>query len=207
MSSKAFAPHKLSGLKRPLSALACLGAAILLSASQAMPDGRPTPSRQPVPRWLSLKSSEVRARFGPGLDYEIMWVYRARGLPVQVVAETREWRKVCDPNGSIAWIHRSVLSSNRRAYNATRQPLAVRASRSDTSAVRARLQPHAVTPLQDCEEGWCRVGGRRQGGWVRQSQIVGTASRPQCDASRPAGPGPGAEVAAPAPAPTRAPRS
>ena len=30
-----------------------------------MPDGRPTPSGQPVPRWLSLKSDEVRARLTP----------------------------------------------------------------------------------------------------------------------------------------------
>ena len=43
-----------------------------------------------MPRWLSLKSSEVRARQGPGLNYPILWEYRAAGLPVQVVAETTE---------------------------------------------------------------------------------------------------------------------
>ncbi len=182
MSSKA-----LAALKRPVSITAVLGAALLMTAAQAMPDGRPTPSRQPVPRWLSLKSSEVRARYGPGLDYRILWVYHARGLPVQVIAETREWRKVCDPQGSVAWIHRSVLSSSRRAFNGTDQALAVRASRTDTSAVRARIQPNAIVALQDCEEGWCRVGGRRSGGWVRQAQMVGTATRPQCDSARQAG--------------------
>ena len=187
MSSKAFAHLKLSGLKRPASILAVLGAALLMTAAQAMPDGRPTPSGQPVPRWLSLKSSEVRARYGPGMDYRILWVYQARGLPVQVIAETREWRKVCDPNGAVAWIHRSVLSSSRRAFNGSGQALVVRASRNDASPARARLQPNAVVPLQDCREGWCRVGGRRSGGWVRQSQVVGTANRAQCDASRSAG--------------------
>lgn len=174
-------------MSRLLSLIACLGAAVLMTASQAMPDGRPTPSRQPVPRWLSLKSSEVRARYGPGLDYQILWVYRARGLPVQVIAETREWRKVCDPQGAVAWIHRSVLSSNRRGFNSSGQVVLVRANRSDTSPARARLQPNAVVPLSECEEGWCRVGGRRSGGWVRQTQLFGTANRAQCDATRPAG--------------------
>ena len=91
-----------------------------------MPDGRPTPSGQPVPRWLSLKSDEVRARFGPGLDYRILWEYQVSGLPVQVVAETAEWRKICDPEGGVAWVHRSVVSSRRSAFNASDVEIPVR---------------------------------------------------------------------------------
>ena len=103
-----------------------LAAAILAGAGQTMPDGRPTPSGQPVPRWLSLKSDEVRARYGPGLDYRILWEYRVSGLPVQVVAETTEWRKICDPEGNVAWVHRSVVSSRRSAFNASDAEVPIR---------------------------------------------------------------------------------
>ncbi|MCQ3971229.1 hypothetical protein FK511_28320, partial [Klebsiella pneumoniae] len=89
---------------------------LALSATATLPDGRPTPTGLPVPRWLRLKSDEVRARAGPGLDYRILWEYRAARLPVQVVAETREWRKICDPEGAVAWVHRSVVSSRRTAF-------------------------------------------------------------------------------------------
>ncbi|CAN5321385.1 SH3 domain-containing protein [soil metagenome] len=166
-------------------ALMCLAAA---QAAAVMPDGRPTPSRQPVPRWLTLKSSEVRARQGPGSDYRILWEYRAAGLPVQVVAETAEWRKVCDPDGAVAWIHRSVLSGHRGAFNTSAQEQPIRTGRSATASVRARLSPRSIVSLDDCESGWCHVGGRKVHGWVAEGAIFGGATRPLCDADRPAGP-------------------
>ncbi|KQW86378.1 hypothetical protein ASC65_00245 [Brevundimonas sp. Root1279] len=165
-----------------------LGVAVLASASNTMPDGRPTPSGQPVPRWLSLKSSEVRARFGPGLDHRILWEYHASGLPVQVIAETREWRKICDPEGAVAWVHRSVVSSRRSVFNTTNQEVPIHVGRSDTSPVRARLSPHALVAMDECVDGWCEVRVRRMRGWVRQSAVFGTQERPLCNAARPAGP-------------------
>ncbi len=166
-----------------------LAAAVLAGAGQAMPDGRPTPSGQPVPRWLSLKSDEVRARFGPGLDYRILWEYRVSGLPVQVVAETTEWRKICDPEGGIAWVHRSVVSSRRSAFNASDAEIPIHAGPSATAALGARLTPHALVSLEDCEDGWCEVRVRRMRGFVRQADVFGGQEQPLCSAARPAGAG------------------
>jgi len=154
-----------------------------------MPDGRPTPSGQPVPRWLSLKSDEVRARFGPGLDYRVLWEYRASGLPVQVVAETTEWRKICDPEGGIAWVHRSVVSSRRSAFNASDAEIPIRSGPSPTASLRARLTPHALVSMEDCEDGWCEVRVRRMRGFVRQRDVFGGQERALCSAARPAGRG------------------
>lgn len=166
-----------------------VGAALLASAAQTMPDGRPTPSGQPVPRWLSLKSSEVHARYGPGLDYRILWEYRVSGLPVQVIAETQEWRKICDPDGAVAWVHRSVVSSRRSVFNASQLEVPIHAGRSETSPVRARLSPRSLVAMDECEDGWCRVRARRLRGWVRQSAVFGAQERPLCNAARPAGTG------------------
>ena len=164
-------------------------AAVLSGAAQTMPDGRPTPSGQPVPRWLSLKSSEVHARFGPGLDHRILWEYRVSGLPVQVIAETAEWRKICDPEGAVAWVHRSVVSSRRSVFNASTEEVPIHAGRSQTSAVRARLSPRSLVAMDECEEGWCRVRAGRLRGWVRQSAVFGTQEQPLCNAARSAGTG------------------
>ena len=38
----------------------------------------------PLPRFVSLKADEVNARVGPGGDYQIAWVFRRAGLPVEV---------------------------------------------------------------------------------------------------------------------------
>ena len=183
-----FAP-RLSRQRTAAVAAAVILAGLFAGAGTTMPDGRPTPTGQPVPRWLTLKSSEVRARYGPGLDYRILWEYRAAGLPVQVIAETREWRKICDPEGAVAWVHRTVVSSRRGAFNPAAGEVPVRSGRSETSALRARLLPRSIIALESCEDGWCRVRARKLRGWVSERAVFGTAERPLCNAARPAGSG------------------
>jgi SH3-like domain-containing protein len=184
-----FPPRKApDALVRSATVAAALAVAILAAAGNRMPDGRPTPSGQPVPRWLSLKSDEVHARQGPGLDYRILWEYRAAGLPVQVIAETSEWRKICDPEGAVAWVHRSVVSSRRSLFNPETREAPIRSGRSPDAPVRARLAPRSLISLEDCEEGWCEVRYRRMRGWVPAEGLFGAAERPLCDANRPAGP-------------------
>ncbi|MES2860896.1 MAG: SH3 domain-containing protein [Pseudomonadota bacterium] len=164
-----------------------LGLGVVSGAGATMPDGRPTPTGLEVPRWVSLKSSEVRARVGPGLDYSILWEYRAAGLPVQVIAETREWRKICDPEGSVAWIHRSVVSGRRGAFNAGADEVPVRTHRAGDAALRARFSPRSILSLEDCKDGWCEVRARKVRGWVTQGSVFGTQTQALCDASRAAG--------------------
>ena len=169
--------------------LALTGLAVMAGAGATMPDGRPTPTGLEVPRWISLKSSHVRARQGPGLDYPILWEYRAAGLPVQVIAETREWRKICDPDGSVAWIHRTVASGRRSVFNRSDEAVPIRSGRSETASVRALLSPHALVSLDECEDGWCRVRARKLRGWVQQRAVFGALERALCNAARPAGTG------------------
>ena len=143
MSSKAAAIFQ-SLRRRTAVALAVLGLGVMAGAGATMPDGRPTPTGLEVPRWISLKSSHVRARQGPGLDYPILWEYRAAGLPVQVIAETTEWRKICDPDGAVAWIHRTVSSGRRYVFNTSAEEVMIHAGKSQASAVRARLSPRSL---------------------------------------------------------------
>ena len=188
MSSKAAAIFQ--SLRRRIVAVAILtGLAVMAGAGSTMPDGRPTPTGLEVPRWISLKSSHVRARQGPGLDYPILWEYRAAGLPVQVIAETSEWRKICDPDGAVAWIHRTVSSGRRYVFNTTDEEIPIRSGRSETASVRARLSPRALIALDECEEGWCKVRARRMEGWTPQRAVFGTQERALCNANRPAGTG------------------
>ena len=186
MSSKAVVRFK--SFRRIAVIAAVLGAGVFAGAGALMPDGRPTPTGLEVPRWVTLKSSQVRARQGPGLDYEILWEYHAAGLPVQVIAETKEWRKICDPDGSVAWIHRTVASGRRSVFNRSAEEILIHSGRSTTSSVRARLSPRSIVSLDECEEGWCRVRARKLRGWVAQGAVFGTQPRALCDASRPAGP-------------------
>jgi SH3-like domain-containing protein len=162
-------------LARTLAALLLL---VFPCAAQAAE--RQTPSGFEVPRYVTLKFAKVNARSGPGDDHKLLFVYRMRGLPLQVIAETSEWRRVCDPEGQVAWVHRRVTEGRRAVINTTKRPAPILHSPKPGSETVALLNVRAMAELDQCKKGWCRikVGGAK--GWVREGSLWGTAPLPQC---------------------------
>jgi len=151
---------------------------------QAAPAERATPSGLPVPRYVSLKFGRVNARAGPGDDHRLLWVYEVRGLPLQIVAETAEWRRVCDPDGGLAWVHKRVTDGRRMTMNVGALPAPLRAKPKDVARVEAYLKPRALAALVRCQDGWCKVRADDTSGWVRTGELWGASEAVQC---RPAG--------------------
>ncbi|HEY3697394.1 MAG TPA: SH3 domain-containing protein [Phenylobacterium sp.] len=163
--------------------MAPLGIAALVLAAGATAWAavdRPTPSGLPVPRYVSLKFGEVNARAGPGDDHRLLWVYQVRGLPVQVVAETAEWRRVCDPEGGLAWVHKRTTDGRRMVMNVRAAPTPLHNSPKDTSHVKALLNSRAIAALDRCGKGWCRVKVDGVAGWAPAGRLWGTAEAAQC---------------------------
>lgn len=160
---------------------AALGLWVVFGAgSAAFAADRATPSGLPVPRYVSLKFDKVNARAGPGNDHRLLWVYRVRGLPVQVVAETSEWRRICDPQGGMAWVHRRLTDGRRSVVNLGDQatPLLRRPRAGAQTA--AFLAPRATASLVRCKGGWCKVKADGRSGWAPEGALWGTAEAPQC---------------------------
>lgn len=163
---------------------ACKGgvtvAALLAATGLAQAAPHETPSGQPVPRYLSLKFNEVNARAGPGDDYRPLWTYRAKGLPVQVIAETRDWRRVCDPQGRVGWVKGTGVSGDRTALNPAPRPLPLRRGPRPGAPVAAYLAPRALADLGRCKASWCRLSLPGASGWAPASALWGTNERAQC---------------------------
>jgi SH3-like domain-containing protein len=123
----------------------------------------------------------VNARAGPGDDHRLLFVYKVKGLPVQVVAETSEWRRVCDPEGSLVWVHKRTTDGRRTVMNIRKdaQIALLRRPRPDARPA-AFLNPRALATLDKCEKGWCRVKADGRSGWAREGDLWGTAEAPQC---------------------------
>jgi SH3-like domain-containing protein len=150
----------------------------------AAPAERETPSGLPVPRWVSLKSGQINARVGPGNDYRILWTYRTKGLPVQVIAETRDWRRVCDPRGGVAWINAGTTSGHRMVLRTKPQPVILRARPEASSEVKAYLAGRSLAGLDRCKAGWCKVRLDGASGWMPAQEAWGTDDRQQCRTKR-----------------------
>ncbi len=166
--------------KRWAPALAALALMVGLGGAGAQAAERQTPSGYPVPRYVTLKFGKVNARKGPGDDYKLLFVYRARGLPVQVIAETSEWRRVCDPEGHVAWVHKRVTDGRRAVMNTNPGMAALYRSPKPGAGTAAFLKPRAMAELSRCDKGWCRIKADGASGWVREGALWGTSEALQC---------------------------
>jgi SH3-like domain-containing protein len=164
------------------SLLLALGLAIAwkTGALAAAPPPRVTPSGLPVPRYAALKFGEVNARAGPGDDYRLLWIYRARGLPLQIIAETADWRRVCDPEGAVAWVHQRTVDARRTVMRVKPEPLPMRRRPDPKSPATAELAGRSLAALGPCRGGWCQVSAGRAKGWAPAAELWGTSDAPQC---------------------------
>jgi SH3-like domain-containing protein len=133
-----------------------------------------------VPRYVSLKRGEVLGRKGPGKDYPAVWVYRVRGLPVQVVAETSDWRRVCDPQGGATWINRSMVDGRRTVMSIGADPISLQKTAKAGGPVTGLMVPRALANLGRCEGDWCRVTVEGVTGWAPAARLWGVAPAAQC---------------------------
>ena len=105
--------------KAPISCgiLAAITLAWTVAASAQDSAGRKTGAVTglAIPRFVSLKASEVNSRVGPGAEYQIAWVFKRAGLPVEVLAEFENWRQVRDSDGVTGWVAAPLLSARRTA--------------------------------------------------------------------------------------------
>nr|WP_226999995.1 SH3 domain-containing protein [Phenylobacterium soli] len=159
---------------------ATLGFLLAASAVPSAGAERQTPSGLPVPRYVSLKFDRVNARAGPGDDHRLLWVYTVKGLPVQVVAETSEWRRVCDPQGGLVWVHKRTTDGRRMVMNTREARVTLLRRPKPDAKPAAFLNSRALAALDRCEKGWCRVKADGVSGWAREGDLWGTAEAPQC---------------------------
>ncbi len=53
----------------------------------------------PLPRFVSLGDSKVYARTGPEFRFPVEWVFLRKAMPVEVIDEYEDWRRVRDRAG------------------------------------------------------------------------------------------------------------
>jgi SH3-like domain-containing protein len=129
-----------------------------------------------VPRYSSLRYDKVNGRAGPSLDYPVTWTYERAGLPVVIVRESQEWRKIRDPQGDEVWVHRRMLAAERTAI--TTASGAIKHDADSRSPAVAKFGIGAVLKLESCTPAWCRVEAEGRKGFVLKAQLWGADELP-----------------------------
>ena len=126
----------------------------------------------PLPRFASLRSNEVNLRTGPGTNYPVDWVLTRRAMPVEVLAEFDIWRKIRDWQGTVGWVHQSMLTGNRTTLILA-SPRLLRSDPGGGARPVVQLEPGVIAKLLECSGEWCRLEANGYRGWLKRDEFFG----------------------------------
>lgn len=118
----------------------------LLSAITLLAD---KPESNRIPRFVALKSGNIIMRVGPGYNYPIKWEYHRSHLPMEIIAEFEDWRKVRDKSGETGWMHKSMLSAKRYVLILEDDLIMHKNEEAESKPV-ARFQKDAIAQIVKC---------------------------------------------------------
>jgi SH3-like domain-containing protein len=134
-------------------------------------------SHLPVPRFVSLKSDQVNVRKGPSTDQAIVWVFARAGLPVEVIAESDNWRRVRDSEGADGWVFHSLLSGRRTVliapWSKDHESVPLYGRKSTGAQPVAELEPGVLGNVLSCDGDWCELSIDDYSGFVQQDKLWG----------------------------------
>jgi SH3-like domain-containing protein len=127
----------------------------------------------PLPRFVSLRAKEIYVRTGPGAKYPVKWTYKKPGMPVEIILEFENWRKIKDIDGETGWAHQTLLSSKRTGIITGEAATALYKSPAEGSKMTAQVEPKTIVTLDECKGEWCEVDAMGYDGWVKKENIWG----------------------------------
>ena len=130
----------------------------------------------PIPRFVSLKAEKVNVRRGPSSDHPVAWVFQRKGMPVEIVAEFENWRRIRDSDGEEGWILQNMLAARRTAVIAPwrkGETMPLHSSADAMSALVAQVSAGVVSEVGTCTGEWCEISAGGYDGWIEQTMLWG----------------------------------
>jgi SH3-like domain-containing protein len=140
------------------------------------PNPKLGPSGLELPRFVSLKTDVVNVRRGPSNDHEVAWVFRRKGLPVEIIAEFEHWRRIRDSEGEEGWVYQSLLTGNRTAIVEPWRKgttVALRTEPQSAAPAVAMLKSGVIAEVEKCTGQWCELSVSGYDGWIDQATLFG----------------------------------
>ncbi len=140
-------------------------------------DTKETPAQRrgsglPIPRFASLRSDEVNVRTGPGTRYPVDWVFKRKSMPVEIVAEYENFRKIRDWQGASGWVYQGLLTG-KRSFVVPAKMANLYKTPAPAAEVVAKLEPEVMGEIRSCLGDWCRVKVSGVSGWLERNEIWG----------------------------------
>ena len=151
---------------------AILSAMLLLTATPA-PAAEDEANGPKIPRFVSLDADKVNLRTGPGSRYPIDWVLTRRDMPVEIISQFENWRRIREWDGTTGWVQQNLLTGKRHFVVAKGDSRPVHREPDPASTLVARAEPGVIGRLTECRAAWCRIETASVSGWMRRADLWG----------------------------------
>ena len=126
----------------------------------------------PLPRFVSMAASEAFMRTGPAQTYPRIWIYKRRDLPLKIIDEYGNWRRVEDHDGITGWFYVKLLSGKRTALVLENDTPMLRSPNKPDSLI-LTADEGVIGTLLECDTLWCRMEIDGSRGWVERRHLFG----------------------------------
>ena len=121
--------------------------------------------------FLSLKKDKVYVRYGPGKDYPIKYIYKKKFLPVKVIDQKDNFRKIIDHKKNSGWIHRIMLRKLNSLVILEEKIVFKRNSKFSKPLI--KLEKGRLVIIIKCEVNWCKIETENYSGWINTKNVWG----------------------------------
>jgi SH3-like domain-containing protein len=121
--------------------------------------------------FVSLKSAGINFRVGPGKEYPISWKFMRAHLPVMLIAEFDEWKKVKFFDRTEGWVHQNMVSRKNTALVVSQYTILYRYA-SESHPI-AKIEKNVIVKVQKVDRDWIKVEVNKFKGWVKKKDLWG----------------------------------
>jgi SH3-like domain-containing protein len=123
--------------------------------------------------YASLRSDKVFLREGPTFQHRVLFIYKRKDYPVEVLSTYESWRRVRDADGTTGWMSQTMLSDARTVLVEGKSPVMLRTAPYAAAAVSAKAEPGVVGKLKACKPQFCEIIAGGVTGWIDRTRIWG----------------------------------
>ncbi len=121
--------------------------------------------------FLMLKNTKVNVRVGPGFDYPVKFIYKKKYLPVKVIDNKENFRKVIDHKKNTGWIHISQLKKISSLIILSDRLIFKKPTKSSKPLV--NIKSGRLLIVKKCKKSWCKVKSDEYSGWIKSDDVWG----------------------------------
>jgi SH3-like domain-containing protein len=161
-SSKAFAARDQAAKTHFTMRRIALVLALMMVAAPAL-----------AARYVSLRSDKAFLREGPTYQHRVLFIYKRKDYPLQILSAYESWRRVRDVDGTTGWMSQTMLSDQRTVLVVGKGTAVLHAAADGASSIVAKAEPGVVAKLRACKPQFCQITVSGEKGWIDRTRIWG----------------------------------